>query len=182
MDNIEIYVEKILREIGENEKRNGLIETPKRVSKMYSEIFSGYKTDMSNISKTFDAEGYAGFVIVKDIDFFSTCEHHMVPFFGKIHIGYIPNDKIIGLSKFGRIVEAYSRRLQVQERLTDEIANYIENVLKPKGVIVVIEAVHFCMVMRGIQKINSRTVTSVKKGTITNEEYTEFFNLINPTK
>ena len=116
---------------------------------MYKELFAGYTIDKNEVMKTFKSENYKGLVVVRDIDFFSSCEHHMVPFFGKVHIGYVPNGKIIGLSKFGRIVEMFSRRLQVQEKMTNQIVEFIEENLHPVGVIVYVEATHLCMVMRG---------------------------------
>lgn len=163
-ETVEDNIVRILQYIGEDVKREGLQETPKRVVKSYEELFSGYKTDLNSIIKTFDSEGFDEMVVVKDIDYFSFCEHHMIPFWGKVHIGYIPNGKILGLSKFAKIVEAYARRLQVQERLTDQIATFIEEKLNPLGVMVVVEGTHMCMVMRGVKKLNAKTVTSSIRG------------------
>jgi GTP cyclohydrolase I len=178
---IETKITDILTYVGENPQRDGLLETPKRVVKSYDELFKGYKTDPSDHVKLFDAEGYKDPVIVKDIDFVSCCEHHMLPFYGKVHIGYIPNGKIIGLSKFGRIVDAFSRRLQVQERLTGELVDFLMEKLEPKGIIVVVEAAHLCMVIRGIQKINSSTTTIRTAGAYSEDAClrTEFLHLIN---
>lgn len=165
---------------GEDLHRDGLLGTPDRVARMYEEIFSGYEKDPEEVlSKTFDTDNEE-MVIVKDIDYFSHCEHHMVPFFGKVHIGYIPNGKVVGLSKLARLVEIYARRLQIQEQMTFQIADAIESILKPKGVAVVVTGQHLCMVMRGIKKLNSTTTTSAMRGVFMNEAQTrnEFLNLI----
>lgn len=180
-DNIKQNIKSTLEYIGENSNRDGLKETPDRVIKMYDEIFAGYKQDGDSLVKVFDSEEYEGLVVVKDIEFFSHCEHHMVPFFGRVHIGYVPNGKIIGLSKFGRIVDMFSKRLQVQERLTKDILTFIQEKLKPEGVIVQIEATHLCMVMRGIKKTTSTTVTIKSSGVLSesgNKLREEFFNSI----
>ena len=172
----EDYVRGLLRTVGEDPDREGLAETPKRVAKMYDEIFGGYKIDAKELlNKTFaedagieeaaDGINYLqGMVIVRDIAFYSHCEHHMVPFFGKAHIGYIPNKRVVGLSKLCRVVDAFARRLQIQERLTKQIADTIQEVLDPQGVMVIVEAKHLCMKMRGIKNPCADTVTSTVRG------------------
>ncbi len=171
----------ILKEVGENPKREGLIKTPERASKAMQFLTQGYDLDAEEILKSaLFNEDYSEMVIVKDIELYSLCEHHILPFFGKAHIAYIPNGKIVGLSKLPRIVDVFARRLQVQERLTDQIVNVIDKVLKPRGVAVVIEASHMCMMMRGVQKQNSVTTTSGFRGAFKNvETRMEFLNLIN---
>lgn len=175
------HVRELLQFIGEDPAREGLVETPSRVIRMYSEIFSGYRQDPYEIlSKTFEDENHEELVIVRDIEFFSHCEHHMVPFFGKAHVGYIPSGAVVGLSKIARLVECYARRLQVQERMTTQIANAIDEVLKPQGVMVVIEATHMCMKMRGVKNPCADTVTSAVRGVFKNEAEAraEFLSLI----
>lgn len=163
-EKIEYHIEQVLNLIGEDAKREGLLETPARVTRMYEEIFAGYEVDPRDVlGVTFD-ENHEELVIVKDIVYFSQCEHHMAPFFGKIHIGYIPSGKIAGLSKFARLVEAITRRLQVQERITSQIADIINEVLEPNGVMVVVEGEHLCMCARGVKKPGSKTVTSAVRG------------------
>jgi GTP cyclohydrolase I len=160
-------VTQLIRLIGENPTREGLLDTPRRVLKSHGEIFKGYQMDPKVILSTcFDSEGYDQMVLLKDIELYSTCEHHMLPFFGKAHVAYIPNKKVVGLSKLARLVECYSRRLQIQERLTNQIADAIVNELDPIGVGVVIEAKHFCMVMRGVNKQNSVMKTSALRGAL----------------
>ncbi|MBL0051528.1 MAG: GTP cyclohydrolase I FolE [Bacteroidetes bacterium] len=155
----------ILNLIGEDTSRNGLLNTPKRASKAMQFLTQGYNMDAEEILKSaMFEEDYSQMVVVKDIEVYSLCEHHMLPFFGKAHIAYIPNGHIVGLSKIPRIVDAFARRLQVQERLTNEIRDCLQNTLKPLGVAVVIEAQHLCMQMRGVQKQNSVTTTSAFTG------------------
>ena len=170
----------ILKEIGENPEREGLLKTPERVAKALQFLTHGYDLDPGEIlrSAMFN-EDYRQMVIVKDIEVYSMCEHHMLPFLGKAHVAYIPNGRIVGLSKIPRVVDAYARRLQVQERLTTEIRDCIQDTLNPLGVAVVIEAQHLCMQMRGIQKQNSVTTTSAFTGEFENEKTrAEFIRLI----
>jgi len=157
-------IKELLDSLGEDTTRNGLIETPSRVAKMYKQVLSGYEKDPKDLFKVFDIDDFDGTVIVGDIRFYSLCEHHMIPFFGKVYIGYVPNNKILGLSKFARLVELFSQRLQVQEKLTSQIADSIMEYLKPKGVIVVSHAEHLCMSMRGVKKPGSITKVIVKRG------------------
>lgn len=161
---LEHSVVDFLEYFGENPSREGLVETPKRVVKMYRELLGGYGVDVKSLFKIFKSNGYDDLVTVTNIDFYSLCEHHIIPFYGKVHIGYVPNDKILGLSKFARIVEAFSHRLQTQENLTRQIADSIEKNLKPKGLIVYSEAEHLCINMRGVRKKGLLTKTVVKKG------------------
>ena len=172
---------EILGLLGENGQREGLRETPQRVAKAMLFLTQGYGTDPADILKSaVFHEDYSEMVIVKDIELFSMCEHHMLPFIGKAHVAYIPNGRITGLSKIARVVEGYARRLQVQERLTVQIRDCIQDTLKPLGVAVVIEALHLCMVMRGVQKQHSVTTTSAFTGAFMNSEKTreEFLRLI----
>lgn len=170
----------IIEELGENTEREGLVKTPERAAKAMQFLTQGYDMDAAEILKgAMFAEDYNEMVIVKDIEVYSLCEHHILPFFGKAHIAYIPDGHIVGLSKIPRIVDVFARRLQVQERLTHDILECINNTLKPKGVAVVIEASHMCMMMRGVQKQNSVTTTSGFRGAFENiETRTEFLKLI----
>lgn len=172
--------EDILDSVGEDRHREGLIKTPERASKAIQYLTHGYDLDPDEIIKSaLFKEDYDEMVIVKDIELYSLCEHHMLPFFGKAHIAYIPNGYIVGLSKIPRIVDAYARRLQVQERLTHDILNCIQRTLNPLGVAIVIEAAHMCMMMRGVQKQNSVTTTSAFKGGFEKAETrSEFLNLV----
>jgi GTP cyclohydrolase IA len=162
---IEKAVEAILVGIGENPEREGLLRTPQRVAKAYKELLSGYRMDPKALinNAVFDVV-YDQMVIVRDIEFSSMCEHHMLPFMGRAHVAYIPSDKVIGLSKIPRIVDLFSKRLQVQERMTTQIADYIDVVLKPKGVAVVVEGLHMCMMLRGVKKHDARMTTSAMLG------------------
>ena len=174
-------IKSLLSEIGENPKREGLLKTPERVAKSMEFLTNGYDKNPSEILKSaMFAEDYSQMVLVKDIELYSLCEHHMLPFFGKAHIAYIPNGHIVGLSKIPRIVDVFARRLQVQERLTDEIKDCLQETLNPKGVAVVIEAQHLCMQMRGVQKQHSSTTTSAFSGIFMSNEKTraEFMTLI----
>ncbi|MFH1714734.1 MAG: GTP cyclohydrolase I FolE [Elusimicrobiota bacterium] len=163
---IEKAVRDILEAIGENINREGLKNTPQRVARMYEELVAGsFKNPEDDLRVYYEEENYEEIVLIKDIPLYSMCEHHLLPFVGKAHVAYIPNkDKITGLSKIARVVETCSRRLQLQERLTTQIADAINNVIEPQGVMVVIEAEHFCMTMRGVKKPGSKTVTSVMRG------------------
>jgi GTP cyclohydrolase I len=177
---IQGHYEHIITELGEDYSRNGLLKTPERAAKAMQFLTQGYDQDPDKIlqSALFDVD-YNEMVIVKDIEIYSLCEHHILPFFGRAHIAYIPNGKVVGLSKIPRIVDVFSRRLQVQERLTQEILNCIDNALKPMGVAIVIEAHHMCMMMRGVQKQNSLTTTSAFTGQFREvETRNEFLKLV----
>jgi len=178
---LEQSVTNILKLLGENPKREGLLRTPHRVARAFEFMTSGYKQDVKKVlNGAIFREKYDEMVIVKDIDFFSMCEHHMLPFYGKVHIAYIPKGKIVGLSKIPRIVEIFARRLQVQERMTQQIADTLYDALEPDGVAVVIEARHLCMMMRGVEKQNSVATTSAMLGSFREDERTrnEFLKLI----
>lgn len=162
--NLEDLIKKVLLSVGEDASREGLLETPKRVAKMYNELLCGYNQDPASIMKTFKSNGHSDMVTICDIDFYSLCEHHIIPFFGKVHIGYLPNKRILGLSKFIRLTDIYAKRLQVQERLTRQILDSINEFLHPKGVIVQIEAEHMCMAMRGVMKKGTITRTTALSG------------------
>lgn len=180
-ENISNIYKSILSQIGEDPEREGLIKTPERVAKALQFLTQGYDIKPEEILKSaLFSEEYSEMVIVKDIEVYSMCEHHMLPFFGKAHIAYIPNGTIVGLSKIPRVVDAFSRRLQVQERLTIEIRDCIQETLKPKGVAVVLECQHMCMQMRGVQKQNSVTTSSAFTGLFLSNDSTrkEFINLV----
>lgn len=179
-EKIEHHIREILKLIGEDVEREGLLDTPARVARMYEEVFAGYDADPRDVlGVTFD-ERHEELVIVKDIVYYSHCEHHMAPFFGKAHIGYIPSGKIAGLSKLARLVEAVTRRLQVQERVTSEIADVMDEVLRPHGVMVVVDGEHLCMCARGIKKPGSKTVSSAVRGQFRTDAAlrSEFLSLI----
>lgn len=178
-NNIEKLIKSLILEI-DDPKREGLVDTPKRVAKSFEKLYGGYSKDPSKLIKVFDNEGYDEMIIAKNIDFYSMCEHHILPFFGKVYIGYLPDDKIIGLSKLPRMVEIFSRRLQNQERLTKQIADTLNDLLKPKGVGVVVKATHLCMKARGVEKQNCEITTSAFTGLFRSKLNTrsEFLNLI----
>jgi GTP cyclohydrolase IA len=165
-DEFRQIIRRQLELLGEDPDREGLIRTPHRVAKSLAWLTRGYEMDVEHVvgNGIFDAEHATNMVMVRDIELYSLCEHHMLPFYGKAHVAYIPNGKIVGLSKLPRIVEVFARRLQVQERLTEQIAGALDDVLKPQGVGVVIEAFHLCMMMRGVEKQNSKTITSAVRG------------------
>jgi GTP cyclohydrolase IA len=178
-------ITKILSELGEDVEREGLERTPERVEKALRYLTSGYEQDAKEIlNGAMFVEDYDEMVIVKDIDFSSLCEHHLLPFLGKCHVAYLPGRRIVGLSKIPRLVEMFSRRLQVQERLTTQIANTINEVLQPRGVAVVMEAVHLCMLMRGVEKQNSKAITSSMLGSFRDRAETraEFMDLIKSSR
>ena len=179
-DDVKARYKKFIADLGEDPNREGLLNTPERASKAMQFLTQGYHQNAEKILKSaMFKESYDEMVIVKDIEIYSLCEHHILPFFGKAHVAYIPNGYIVGLSKIPRIVDIYARRLQVQERLTEQILDCINNTLKPQGVAVVIEAAHMCMMMRGVQKQNSVTTTSGFRGAFQNiETRTEFLKLI----
>lgn len=173
-------VKLLLEGIGEDVNREGLQETPERISRMYEEIYSGMEEDAGiHLAKTFTAENNE-MIIERDIVFYSTCEHHLMPFYGKAHIAYIPDGKVAGISKLARTVEVYAKRLQIQEKMTAEIADAIMEHLKPKGVMVLVEAEHLCMTMRGVKKPGSQTITMVTRGAFTKDEKLQntFFKLV----
>ena len=178
---IECAVQAILEAIGEDVGREGLLRTPNRVARMYEELTAGYHVDPQHLinDALFDVT-YDQMVLVRDIDYYSLCEHHLLPFLGKAHIAYIPDGKVIGLSKIPRIVEMFARRLQVQERMTQQIAEFLEETLHPQGVAVVVEGLHMCAAMRGVKKANARMVTSAMLGVFRNNQATraEFFQNI----
>jgi len=174
---VPILIKKLLKSLGENPGREGLKETPQRIARMYQELLKGYQQNPKTVFKRFDGEKYVGLIVIDNIDFYSLCEHHLLPFYGRIHIGYVPDGHILGLSKFARLVDIFARRLQIQERLTKQIADSLEKNLSPRGIVVYCEAEHFCMRMRGIKKTQSRVKTLVKTGVFNTDKnlLTQFF-------
>ena len=178
---MEKLIKEILKNLGENPKREGLLNTPSRVEKSLRFLTKGYKeTVEETLNGALFTVQYDEMVIVRDIEIYSLCEHHLLPFFGKCHVGYLPSDKVIGLSKIPRLVDIFARRLQVQERLTEQIADTIEEAVQPRGVGVVIEAQHLCMMMRGVQKQSTKMITSSMRGTFRKDQRSrlEFLNLL----
>jgi GTP cyclohydrolase I len=175
-------VKYMMLHVGENPNREGLLKTPQRVKKAYEFIFGGYKEDPREILRSaLFTSSNDEMVLLKDIEFYSTCEHHLLPIIGRVHVAYIPNGKVVGLSKIPRVVNVFARRMQIQEQLTEQIADAIMDTIEPKGVAVVIQARHMCMEMRGVEKINSTTTSSALRGLFKKDEKTrsEFFSLIN---
>jgi GTP cyclohydrolase I len=185
-DEFQRLVRRQLELIGEDPDREGLLKTPARVAESLAWLTRGYEMDVAHVvnGALFDAEGATNMVMVRDIELYSMCEHHMLPFYGRAHVAYIPNGRVVGLSKLPRIVDVFSRRLQVQERLTEQIAGAVDEVLKPQGVGVVIEAYHLCMMMRGVEKQNSKTITSAVRGLFRSDQRTreEFLTLAYPPR
>jgi len=178
-------VTSILASLGEDPTRNGLLKTPERVDKALRTLTRGYQMSVADVvGDALFEESHQSMILVRDIEIYSLCEHHMLPFFGRAHVAYIPNGKIVGLSKLPRIVEVFARRLQVQERLTDQVADAIMDTLHPMGVGVVIDCLHLCMAMRGVEKQNSRTMTSALRGVFRDDPRTrdEFLRLVSPTR
>jgi GTP cyclohydrolase IA len=175
------HMREVLRQLGEDPERDGLVNTPQRVEKALRYLTSGYSANLDQIvnGALFDVK-YDEVVIVRDIEFFSMCEHHMLPFFGKVHVAYLPDKKVIGLSKLPRIVDVFARRLQIQERLTQEVAETLQNLIQPRGVAVICEARHFCMMMRGVEKQHSGAITSAMLGAFRDNQETrnELLSLI----
>lgn len=175
-------VKSMMLHVGEDPEREGLLDTPSRVRKAYEFIYGGYKENPKEIlEKALFTSSNEEMVLVKDIEFYSTCEHHLLPIIGRVHVAYIPNGKVVGLSKIPRVVNVFARRMQIQEQLTEQIADAIMDAIEPKGVAVVIQARHMCMEMRGVEKINSTTTSSALRGLFKKNEKTrsEFFSLIN---
>ena len=182
MEEVESLIAKLLDLIGEDKSREGLIKTPHRVAKAYEYIFGGYDKNPSEVlnDALFESKS-SEMVVVRDIEFYSMCEHHILPFFGRVHVAYIPDGKVVGLSKIPRLVDIFARRLQIQEKLTEEIADAIMTTIKPRGVGVVINARHMCMEMRGVEKMHSSTTTSALRGLFLKDAKTreEFYSIIN---
>ena len=181
-EEFEAAISKVLELLGEDPRREGLLKTPSRVAKAWEFLTEGYHEDPEAIlNKALFTSSNDEMVVVRDIEFYSTCEHHMLPIIGRVHVAYIPNGKVVGLSKIPRIVNVFARRLQIQEQMTEQIADAISNSINPKGVAVVVHARHMCMEMRGVQKINSTTVSSALRGLFKSDQRTrsEFYNIIN---
>lgn len=177
---VEMAIVELIEFIGEDSTRQGLRETPSRVIRSYSELFSGYGKDPKDILTVFDSDGYDQIILLKNIELYSTCEHHLLPFFGKAHVAYLPRGKVIGISKLARLVEIYSRRLQIQERIGEQVTDALMKYLEPLGAACIIEAQHLCMMSRGIQKQNSVMVTSSLKGAFLEENVKqELMRMIN---
>ncbi len=179
---LELAVTKILELLGEDPKREGLLKTPSRVAKSLQFLTEGYTQDPKEVlNQALFSSSNDEMVVVRDIEFYSMCEHHILPIIGRVHVAYIPDGKVVGLSKIPRIVDIFARRLQIQEQLTEQIADAISDTIKPKGVAVVVHARHMCMEMRGVQKINSTTVSSALRGLFKSDQRTrsEFYNIIN---
>ncbi|WP_083486401.1 GTP cyclohydrolase I FolE [Alicyclobacillus ferrooxydans] len=182
-DKIKLAVRMILEAIGEDPTRDGLLDTPDRVARMYAEVFSGLRQDPKEVLSARFEVGDSEIVLVRDIPFYSMCEHHLVPFYGKAHVAYVPRDGVVtGLSKLARLVEAYARRPQVQERLTNEIAQTLYEELNAEGVFVMIQAEHMCMSMRGVQKPGSSTITKARRGNLTSAQEQEVFTLLQASR
>ncbi len=178
---LQSLMRQLLSNLGEDPGREGLLKTPERMEKSLRWLTRGYDMDVREvIGDALFEEDYDNMVLVRDIEFYSMCEHHMLPFFGKAHVAYVPDGRVVGLSKVARVVDVFARRLQVQERLTDQVADALVEVLEPKGVGVVVEAAHFCMMMRGVEKQNSRTITSALRGEFRDDPATreEFLRLV----
>lgn len=181
-EKFENAVKTMMKHVGEDPNREGLLDTPERVRKSFEFIYGGYKENPDDIlKKALFTSSNDEMVLVKDIEFYSTCEHHLLPIIGRVHVAYIPDGKVVGLSKIPRVVNVFARRMQIQEQLTEQIADAIMNAIEPKGVAVVIQARHMCMEMRGVEKINSTTTSSALRGLFKKDEKTrsEFFSLIN---
>jgi GTP cyclohydrolase I len=181
-EEFEVAIKKVLELLGENPEREGLVKTPSRVAKAWGFLTEGYRQDPKEIlNQALFSTSNDEMVVVRDIEFYSTCEHHMLPIIGRAHVAYIPDGKVVGLSKIPRIVNVFARRLQIQEQMTEQIADAILESINPKGVAVVLHARHMCMEMRGVQKINSTTVSSALRGLFKSDQRTrsEFYNIIN---
>ena len=180
MDKLEFHINEVLKLLGENPRRNGLVETPKRVAKALRFFCSGYDKNPKDVIKVFSVKNIDQMITIKDIDFYSKCEHHLETFYGQVHIGYLPKNEVMGISKFARLIDIYARRLQIQERMTQQIADAIMKYLKPQGVIVVVKGIHLCMRSRGVEKQNNTVITSVTKGKFRHQLRTkeEFLKLI----